>query len=297
VHTARAASKENRYAAGMPADRRKLAEEAHAGWPRHGGTRRSIRARAVLARQLWARNGERRLPSLRALDAAISALHRGDLEWVCEFNPLSPLYLLPTSRWIRALVDELRRLGALRVLEVGAGDGFLTQSLRKAAPEIEFFASDSGAWEDPAARMSADEKKALRNTTVAGVRLGQHVLRMEARAAIRRFKPDLVLVSWPPPGPMLDSLIRAKVQYVLDVGAAGGVTASAWSWRYAHEFCDGPLEVLGRCRLDERPARSLSTRVTLYFGAAHPDHACERVKPGDWLWQFRPTKDEASPVD
>jgi len=82
------------------------------------------------------------------------------------------------------------------------------------------------------------------------------------------------------------------VKYVLEIGAAGGVTSSAWSWRYAHEFCDGPLETLARCRLDTRPARELHSRATLYFGALHPEHALERVRPGDWLWQYCPSAKE-----
>jgi hypothetical protein len=34
-------------------------------------------------------------------------------------------------------------------------------------------------------------------------------------------------------------------------------------WRYEHEFLE-ELDVLGRCRLHERPSRKLHTRVTLY---------------------------------
>ena len=64
----------------------------------------------------------------------------------------------------------------------------------------------------------------------------------------------------------------------------------AWSWRFAHDTCEGPLESSARCRLDARPAERLHSRVTLYFGRAHEEHRCERVRPGDWLWQFRPAK-------
>jgi hypothetical protein len=114
------------------------------------------------------------------------------------------------------------------------------------------------------------------------------VLRLDALAAIQRVKPDLVLASWLPPGHrLLERLIRAPVRHVLEIGAKGGVTPGAWSWRYAHDFCE-ELEARARCRLDERPRRELHSRVTLYFGARHPEHACERVRPGDWLWQFKP---------
>ena len=103
-----------------------------------------------------------------------------------------------------------------------------------------------------------------------------------------KFRPDLVVACWLPPGPLLDQIIRSPVKHVLEIGAAGGVTSSQWSWRFNHEFLDGPLEKLARCRLDERPKRVLHTRATLYYGATHPDHSVERVRPGDWLWQFRP---------
>jgi len=82
-------------------------------------------------------------------------------------------------------------------------------------------------------------------------------------------------------------MVRAPVRYVLEIGAKDGVTPGAWSWRFAHEFCE-EIERSARCRLDERPRRTLHSRVTLYYGARHPEHACERVRPGDWLWQFRP---------
>ena len=99
-----------------------------------------------------------------------------------------------------------------------------------------------------------------------------------------------MLCSWLPPGHLLDELIRAPVQHVLEIGAGSGVTASAYSWRFQHEFLEGPLEQSARCRLDTRPARTLHSKVTLYFGAQHPDFFEERVRPGDWLWQYKPVK-------
>ena len=75
-----------------------------------------------------------------------------------------------------------------------------------------------------------------------------------ALEAIRRYRPDVVLAVWLPPGPLLSQLIRSPCRYVLEVGAPGGVTGQgAWDWRLAHEFCDGPLERLARCRLDAPP--------------------------------------------
>jgi len=134
--------------------------------------------------------------------------------------------------------------------------------------------------------MSERERREFRGITVPGVRLGTSVLRLDALAAVRRTRPDLVLASWLPPGGLLEKLIRAPVRYVLEIGAKDAVTPGAWNWRFAHEFCE-EIERHARCRLDERPRRTLHSRVTLYYGRRHPEHACERVRPGDWLWQFR----------
>lgn len=263
-------------------------EEFFAGWPARGGGARAAAHRAAMIRLLWLKSGRRRLPTERAFDAAAARLRPGDLEAICEENPLAPIYLVPTRRWLRVLAEAIRATGARRVVEVAAGDGFLARSLGAIAPDLEITATDSGAWERPRARMNAAERKRFAKANLAGVALGEGVLRLEAREAVRRLKPDLVLCSWLPPGPLLDRIIRSPVRHVLEIGAAGGVTAGAWSWRFNHDFLTGPVESLARCRLDERPGRALHSRVTLYEGAASPDFHLERVKPGDWLWQFRP---------
>ncbi len=270
------------------AERAALARDAHAGFAARGGGPRRQHARAALARVLWTRTGQRRLPGAAALDAALSVVAPEDLYWMCELAPLGPLYFLPTRRFVAALATELRALGASRVLEVGAGDGFLSRSLCRAAPELRVVASDSGAWQRPLARMNAADRKEHRGRTVPGLTLGVEVHRVAALPAIARYRPDVVLAVWLPPGPLLDRLIRSPVPYVLEIGAPGGVTAGPWSWRFAHDFLDGPLETWARCRLDARPAAALHSRVTLYYGARHPEHAVQRVRRDDWLWQFKP---------
>jgi hypothetical protein len=256
-----------------------------------------VGAREDVTRLLWTRAGARRIPPTGALDAALGRLGKGELFRICEFDPRGPVYLLPTREMVRALAARIRACGARRVLEVAAGDGFLSAALRPALPGIRIVASDSGAWTEPRARMTASERREFRGVDVPGVRLGGSVLRLDALAAIRRTRPDLVLASWLPPGRLLERLIRAPVRYVLEIGAKGGVTPGAWSWRFAHEFCE-EVERNARCRLDERPRRELHSRVTLYYGARHPEHARERVRPGDWLWQFRPwiTAGRSSPA-
>jgi hypothetical protein len=246
-----------------------------------------VGAREDTTRLLWTPSGARRIPPTRALDAALGRLAKGELFRICEFDPRGPLYLLPTREMVRALAARIRACGVRRVLEVAAGDGFLSAALRPALPGMRIVASDSGVWADPRARMTARERREFRGASVPGVRLDASVVRLDALAAIRRTRPELVLACWLPPGRLLERLIRAPVLYVLEIGAKGGVTPGAWSWRFAHEFCE-EVEGNARCRLDERPRRELHSRVTLYYGARHPEHARERVRPGDWLWQFRP---------
>jgi len=216
-----------------------------------------------VARLLWNESGERRVPPAATLDRALSALPRGDLERMCEFNPFGPVYFIPTPPFLRALARRIRSRGARRVLEVAAGDGHLTRSLSAYAPDLRVVASDSGKWERPQARMSPRERRELRGTAVSGIRAGPEVVRLDVRAAIDRFRPDLVLACWLPPGPLLGRILRASPGDVLEIGAGSGITGDISCWRYQHEFCD-ELDALGRCRLDERPARKLHTRVTLY---------------------------------
>ena len=111
--------------------------------------------------------------------------------------------------------------------------------------------------------MSPREHRELRGTAVSGIRPRSDVVRLDARAAIDRFRPDLVLACWLPPGPLLGRILRASDRDVIEIGAGSGITGDISCWRYEHEFCD-ELDMLGRCRLDERPARKLHTRVTLY---------------------------------
>ena len=211
---------------------------------------------------LWNASGERRMPSAAAFDRAAARLPRGALGRLCEFNPFTPVYLIPTTQFIKALARQIRACKAKRVLEIAAGDGHLSRCLQRAAPDLRVTATDSGAWEKPTARMSPAERRALRGKAVAGLAPGPGVLRLEAIEAIRDLEPQLVICSWLPPGPLLMKVIRAAPQ-VLEIGAGSGITGDIRAWRYEHDFLD-ELEALGRCRLDERPREKLHTRVTLY---------------------------------
>lgn len=234
-------------------------------------TRARRAARETLARVLWSERGERRLPSERALVAALSACHADDVWWVCETSSAGPVYLLPTREWVRALARFVAKERVRSVLEIGAGDGFLATCLAQACPRVRVIATDNGAWKRPAGRMTKADRAEFAGVPLAGITGGAHVLRMSAPAAIARFRPDLVLVSWAPPGLLVERAIRAPSKLVLELGVDGDVCGNGMrTWRFEKDFLEGPLEARALCRLDARPRQERHTRATLYYGAAHP---------------------------
>lgn len=233
-------------------------------------TRARRAARDALARVLWTKQGERRLPSERALVAALSSCRADDVWWVCETSSAGPVYLLPTREWVWALARFVAQQRVRSVLEVGAGDGFLSACLAHACPRVRVIATDTGAWARPAGRMNDADRAELAGVPLAGISAGAHVLRMAAARAIERFRPDLVVVSWAPPGLLVERAIRAPSRLVLDISVDGDVCGNGMrTWRFEKDFLEGPLETRALCRLDARPRQQRHTRVTLYYGAAH----------------------------
>jgi hypothetical protein len=236
-------------------------------------TRRRAAARAQLAATLWDARGQRQLPADADLVAALEACDPRDVWWVCEASSAGPVYLLPTREWISALAAYVRALAPRSVLEVGAGDGFLAACLADAAPEVPVVATDSFAWRRPAARMSEADRAAYPAVAFAGISARYPVEKLAAVTAVERHRPDLVIVCWPPPGALVERVIRAPCGVVLEIGVEGDVTGdAARTWRYEKDFLDGPLQDLALCRLDARPGEGRATRVTAYYGRLHPAH-------------------------
>ena len=84
------------------------------------------------------------------------------------------------------LIDSL---GAKTILEVAAGDGFLSSCLARARPDLRVIATDSGAWRLPERRMSAADRREFRGIAFAGIHAGSDVLRMAATTAVKKFRP------------------------------------------------------------------------------------------------------------
>jgi hypothetical protein len=257
---------------------------------RHGRSERLGESKDLekLQRLLFAADGRRRLPGQRALDGALARLSRDELFWFCETRATGPIYVLPTRELVRGLAAMIRELAPPRsmVLEIAAGDGFLTQSLKQVEPSLRWQACDSGAWEEPRARMSQRERRE-RLASIHGLRLGADVQRREAVAAITALRPEVVIAAWLPPGKLFERIVRAPCRFVVEIGAGGGVTAQGeWGWRFAHDFAPASVEKLARSRLDAGGDRR--TQITIYYGRRHPEFREERPRAGDWLAQFRP---------
>ncbi len=234
-------------------------------------------ARAALAAVLWTDDGARRLPREAELVRALEACDPRDVWWVCEASSAGPVYLLPTREWIGALARFVGRRGVKRVLEVAAGDGFLSACLARARPKLHVVASDDGSWSRAEGRMSRADRRRYRGVSLSGIHAGVDVLRLGAVAAVKRAAADLVIVSWAPPGTVVERVIRAPSRLVLDIGVDGDVTGNGTrTWRFAKEFLEGPLADRALCRLDARPSKSRATRVTLYYGRASGHYAVER---------------------
>jgi hypothetical protein len=213
---------------------------------------------ALLA-ELFRSPSQRRLPSDGALKKALSRCDEEEAFWACEMNAYGPLYFLPTLQSAAALRRRIAKLRCKNVLEVGAGDGFLARTLG-ARP------TDSGAWVKPSARMSKKEARTLKNVAVPGLVLGKNVEKIGAKEAVKKYAPDLVIVSWAPPGLLVEDLIRMPVKYVLDIATDDETTGNGpRTWRYHHEVLDIPA----LCRLDNDRRHS---RIALYYGRAHDEH-------------------------
>jgi hypothetical protein len=231
-------------------------------------------ARAALVDVLWDARGRRRLPRERDLADAIDACSHDDAWWVCEANSGGPLYLLPNREWLTALAKFIDDSGAKKVLEIGAGDGFLSTILQRRRPRLQVRATDDFSWTRTAGRMNAADRREFGDTQFSGIQPLPIVEKRSAVRTIEQWRPDLVLVSWAPPGTLVERAIRAPSRLVLDLSVDGDVCGNGdKTWRFEKEFLEGPIETRALCRLDESPHAARMTRATLYYGRRHPRFA------------------------
>jgi serine/threonine-protein kinase len=183
-------------------------------------------------RELLLSHGRRRLPRRAEVEGFLR--DGGFFSEVALADGLQ-LYFLPTEEFITALIRLFRHLGVKRVVEVGAGEGFVAGAL--AARGFPVAATDLEA--------------------VPGTPYGVPVHRASHLEAVALFKPELAFWCWPPfnsraPG----ELIQAPgLKYYLDVGDGGfAAGAPGLAARFGGRYLHG-LSRLGYTRLDWGPFR------------------------------------------
>jgi hypothetical protein len=168
--------------------------------------------------------------------------------WLMALSQATGLYFFPSREWPPRLVRFLKLLKITRLLEAGAGRGYLTAALaplcRRAG--LDFRAVDKGEGEFQ-----------------SGLPVYAGVERGEVGAAGQDFRPQAVLYAWPPPGQSLARICQAPfLHYLLVVGESGGGVAGAredWD-RLPHKMSPA-LSRYGRSRAG--PARH---SVTIFWG-------------------------------
>lgn len=159
------------------------------------------------------------------------------------------VYFFPSREWVSIWLRWLQKLQIRRVLEAGAGRGYLAAALQPllTAAGIAFKAID---------RREGEFVHHLPPHPI--------VQQGDVFSEVWRFRPQVVLYAWPPPGQSLAAICRCPfVRYLVVVGEkGGGCTGAASDWqqlRHRHS----PL--LSRYGVG-RTGRDRQT-VTIFYGA------------------------------
>jgi hypothetical protein len=133
--------------------------------------------------------------------------------WFMGLSQATSVYFFPSREWPLRLVRYLERLKVSRLLEAGAGRGYLTAGLAPAAAGagLTFLAVDRGDGEFQ-----------------AGLPVSPLVQPGDVFTVIREFQPQAVVYAWPPPGQSIAPLLAApSLRYLFLVGEEKGGAAGA----------------------------------------------------------------------
>jgi hypothetical protein len=194
----------------------------------------------LLSEQEW----QARFPSDQDVELQLMALSQA-----------TGVYFFPSKEWVRLFTRFLKKLRVDRVLEAGAGRGYLAAALGPRLDQmgITFRAID---------RLEGEFDQGLPPHPI--VQPG------DVFTEIWQFQPEVVLYAWPPPGQSLAAICRCPhVRYLVVVGEReGGCTGAAEDWqRFRHHF-SGLLSRYGRSRTGQR-----HQAVTIFYGAGSPRFA------------------------
>jgi len=181
--------------------------------------------------------------------------------WLMALSQATGIYFFPSREWVPALMRYLKFLGVTRLLEAGAGRGYLAAALTPccAAAGIRFRAVDQGDGE-----------------FVSGLPVYPGVERADALTAAREFRPEVVLYAWPPPGQSVAPLCQTDfLHYLILIGeAGGGATGSREDWETLPHRVSPALSRYGRGRTG-----ALSHRVTVFDGTGQPPRGRRQTLP------------------
>jgi hypothetical protein len=180
--------------------------------------------------------------------------------WFMALSRATGVYFFPSREWLPVLMRYLKLLGIRRLLEAGAGRGYLTAALAPLcqAAGIRFWAVDTGDGE-----------------FVSGLPLYGGVKRGEALAAVAGFRPDAVLYAWPPPGQSVAPICQTPfLHYLIWIGeAGGGATGSRADWQNLAHRVSPALSRYGRGRTGSGPHR-----VAIFSGGARAQQRSRDVQ-------------------
>lgn len=138
-------------------------------------------------------------------------------DWLMALSQATGVYFFPSREWPGRLMRWLKLLGVRRLLEAGAGRGYLTAALAPLARAagIAFLALDKGEGE-----------------FVSGLEVHPLVRQGDVFKEVHFFRPEVVLYAWPPPGQSLKGLFTCqRLRYLVVAGeAGGGVTGAREDW-------------------------------------------------------------------
>jgi len=168
--------------------------------------------------------------------------------WLMGLSQATGVYYFPSREWVARLVRYLKLLGVRRLLEAGAGRGYLTAALAPwaEAAGLAFQAIDRGDGE-----------------FAAGLDIDSRVEPGDVFRVIRDFRPDAALYAWPPPGQSLAEICLAPfMRYLIVVGEPGGGAAGAREdWESLPHRISPALSRFGRSRTGVR-----RHAVTIFYG-------------------------------
>jgi len=170
--------------------------------------------------------------------------------WLTALSAATGVFFFPSREWVLRLLRYLRLLKVTRLLEAGAGRGYLSAALAPlcAAAGIRFGAVDRGEGE-----------------FVSELPVHPGLARGEALTAARDFQPQVVLYAWPPPGQSVAAICQLPfLHYLIQVGeAGGGATGDPVDWERLPHRLSPALSRYGRGRTG--PERH---GVTVFYGGA-----------------------------